>query len=245
MKNIKRQFGLGTWITSGSSIVTEIVSSFGFDWLLFDTEHGCMPEAVLLQNMQAVKGEARIIVRVGRLDEHYISRALDWGADGIMLPHVSTPEQVKRCVKAMNFPPYGERGYSSSARCFDYGNNSPEDLKSFDRPLLMVQIEDYPGVKNIRQIASIEEIDVLFVGPSDLRLDLSMRPETESFDFDEALKIVSKAAAEHGKQSGILVRDNRDLPKLYEIGYTAIAAGSDLGILRKGYQDLMKIFNNN
>jgi len=242
MDNSIRRLGLGTWITSGSPIVTEIASTYGFDWLLFDTEHGCMPEATLLSNMQAVRGNTKIIVRVGQLNEHDISRALDWGAAGIMLPHVSTPEQAEKCCKAMCYPPNGHRGLASSARCFNYGRNFPGDINSLEQPLLMVQIEDYRGVRNIDEIAKTEGVDVLFVGPSDLRLDLSMRPADETFNFEEALQRVCEAARKYGKQSGILVRNSADLQKLRQYGFTVIAAESDLGILRKGYQELVNIY---
>lgn len=238
-----RRLGCGTWIAAGSPVVTEVISQMGFDWLLLDLEHGNMTEADLQNNIRAVCDPAvKVIVRVGECRPAFIGRILDWGAAGIMMPHVSCAEDALRVVRAMRYPPVGERGFSSSSRAFGYGARAPRDLSSLEPPLFLAQIENYEGVMHVDEIAQVEGVDVLFVGPRDLRLDLSVRPASRTLDFSDARQRVATAAAANNKQAGILIRDNSDLPILQKLGYTALAMGSDLGALRSGYKHILQSF---
>lgn len=246
MKNRKegvfpsRQLGLGTWLSSGSPVVAELASEFRFDWLLFDLEHGCMPESSLFENLQAIrKKDIHLIVRIPDINPALIGRVLDWGATGIMLPHVDDPAQALTCIDAMRYPPSGHRGYSSSARAYAYGLNKPEDLQKVPFPLFIAQIENDEGVKNAAAIAGIEGVDVLFVGPSDLKLNLSTRPDKQSGDYHEALKKVIQAAETHEKQAGILISDMGETESMYRLGFSCLAIASDIGILREGYKSIV------
>lgn len=235
-----RQLDIGTWLASGSPVIAELASECGFDWLLLDLEHGCLSEAGILPSLMAVKGSAaKPIVRVGKTDPVLIARVLDWGAAGIMLPHVSTPGQAEKCLEAMYYPPAGNRGYTSSARAFGYGIRPPDNVAAHPHPLFLAQIEDYEGVQNAEAIAAIPGVDVLFVGPSDLKLNLAAHGAHP--DFADALSKVSSAAALHGKQAGILVRDPSEIPGLRSGGYSCLALGSDLGVIRKGFKDMLRI----
>jgi len=236
--------GQGTWITIGSPIITELVANYPFDWLLFDMEHGYLTENSLMGNMQAVRrSEIKQIVRVPSLNPAFIARVLDWGASGIMMPHVSSSEQAMACVDAMRYPPYGNRGYSGQVRSFKYGLKTPTDIESINPPLLVVQIEDYEGVLNAEAIAQVNGVDVLFIGPSDLKLDLSAR-NGATLEFKEAIKIVADAANKCQKQAGILVKNIRDIPEYTKLGYSCLAIDSDLGILRNGYQSIIAKIKN-
>lgn len=229
-----RQLGTGTWLSIGSPVIAELAAACGFDWLLFDLEHGCLTEAALLANLQAAKRDnIKLIVRVGSFDRALIARVLDWGASGIMLPHVSTAEQARQCVQAMNYPPLGTRGYSSSVRAFSYGLTAQQTPKN--PPLFIAQIEDYHGVLNAESIAAINGVDVLFVGPADLKLDLSTRALPPNSAYQKALQAVSTATRTYQKQAGILVRNPADLSELNQLGFSCLAIGSDLGFVRDGF----------
>jgi len=226
---------LGTWLSMGAPVAAELAGLCGFDWLLIDLEHGAMGEQVLFQTLQALRGSpATIIVRVGDIHADLIQRVLDWGADGIMVPHVDTVERARACVACAHFPPQGTRGYSRSARAFDYGLNVPQALP---RPLILAQIESAAGVQNVEAIAAVDGIDILFVGPADLALDLKAR--AVSMDFETCLDSVIKAANTHTKLTGLLIRDEAEVAHRQAQGFSIIAIDSDLAILRRRFQDLV------
>ena len=241
-KNKIRTLGTGTWISAGSSVITEMISMMGFDWLLFDLEHGFMQEHDVLSNLMAVKGEnTKVIVRIGEFRSGLIARLLDWGVSGIMMPHVSSAEEAAALVESMCYPPCGKRGFSASSRSFGYGSNSLNDMREWEPPLCIVQIENYEGVKNASSIAAVEGVDMLFIGPRDLQLDLSVRKDTnERIAFTDALRSTAKAAVDSGKQAGILVSPEEDISGLRKLGFSAFAIGSDLSVLRAGYKKIKK-----
>lgn len=241
-ENKTRTLGIGTWISAGSPPITEMISMMEFDWLLFDLEHGFMQEHDVLSNLMAVKDKnTKVIVRIGEFHRGLIARLLDWGASGIMMPHVSSADEAAALVESMRYPPYGKRGFSSSSRSFGYGSNTPSDIKEWVPPLCITQIENYEGVKNASSIAAVEGVDMLFIGPRDLQLDLSVRKDTnERIAFTDALGITAKAALNSGRQAGILVSPEENISGLQEIGFSSFAIGSDLSILRAGYKKIMR-----
>jgi 2-keto-3-deoxy-L-rhamnonate aldolase RhmA len=240
-----KSLGHGTWISIGSPVITELASNYPFDWFLFDLEHGFLTESSLLNNMQAVRNkEIKQIVRIPSFNPALIAHVLDWGASGIMIPHVSNPEQAEICVQAMRYPPLGTRGYSSRSRSFKYGLMLSESIQDINNLFLLVQIENYEGVSNASSIAQVEGVDVLFVGPSDLKLDLSIHQEKESIQFTDALKTVADAAMKNNKQAGILIKDVEDINSYIDMGFTCMAINSDLGLLCDGYQSITTKIKN-
>ena len=239
-KSKTRMLGIGTWISAGSPVVTEIISMMVFDWLLFDLEHGFMQEQDVLPNLMAVRNKnTKVIVRISEFSSGLIARVLDWGASGIMMPHVSSPEEAARVVKAMRYPPQGNRGFSASSRSLNYGFDT---LEGWESPLCIVQIENYEGINNASSIAAVEGVDMLFVGPRDLQLDLSVRKNAnERIAYTDALKATAEAAAATGKQGGILVSPGEDMSELQSMGFSAFAIGSDLAVLRAGYKKIMNV----
>ncbi len=231
-------FHLGTWLSLGSPVIAELAGLCGFDWLLLDLEHGAVGEGALFQSLQALRGtRSSVIVRVGAPYPDLIQRVLDWGADGIMVPHVDTAEQARAAVRATRYAPDGTRGYSRSIRALDYGLAVKPTQTS---PLILAQIESTLAVANAPEIAAVAGIDVLFVGPADLNFELQSSATT--LTYTESLQRVAAAAHAAGKQAGILNRNAQDATTLQTQGYTVQAIDSDLAILRQRYQELVKQF---
>ena len=229
---------LGTWLSVGSPVIAELAAASGFDWLLFDMEHGCGSESSLFSCLQAVKGsKTQTIVRVGAPHPEFIMKVLDWGADGIMVPHVSSAIEAEACVHAVNYPPLGHRGMSRSARAYNYGLTPPDT----QQPMLIVQIETIEGVLNVEAIANISGVDCLFVGPADLNYDLSHREHAADLSYESCLRRVAAATKAAHKKAGILVRNIADKPSLQAMGFTHLAIDSDLGILRGRFQQLIAL----
>jgi len=174
---------------------------------------------------------AKAIVRVGAPHHDVVGRVLDWGAHGIMVPHVNSVHDAFQCVRAANYPPVGRRGYSRTVPAHAYGLRPPnEDTKA---PMIIAQIETLEGVEHADEIAAVSGIHALFVGPADLTYDLKVHHSARS--FEECLKRVVKAARDHGKAAGILVRDTSDFPGLAQMGFNWLAMDSDLSLVREGF----------
>lgn len=222
----------GTWLSIGSPVVAELAAACGYDWVLLDLEHGCASEAALPDQLRALRGSVtRGVVRVGAPHADLIARVLDWGASGLMVPHVNTVEEAEHIVKCARYSPRGHRGFSRTVRVYNYGLTPPDT--EAPAPTILAQIETVQGVENAEAIAAIDGIDVLFVGPADLGHDLKAR--RSPLPYEDCLARVIAAAQKHGKQTGILVRQHEDLPKLHAMGFTWLAMDSDLGVLRNAY----------
>ncbi len=230
---------LGTWLSSGSPVVTELAGLCGFDWVLIDLEHGNGTEADLPNQLRALRGSpTRAIVRVAGSQPEPIARYLDWGAHGIMVPHVHSAAEAEQIVRAAHYPPRGKRGFSRSVRAFEYGLQTPP--AGGVHPLLIAQIETGESVTASADIAKVDGIDVLFIGPADLQLDLTTHPETAPGSFEDCLQQVASAARREGKAAGILLRDLTQLQHHITLGFHCIAVDSDLALLRKGFQQIKK-----
>lgn len=229
---------LGTFLSLSSPIVAEVCGKYPFDWILIDGEHGAgASEDAIFRILQAMgPTKAKKIVRLGEVDHAQIQHALDWGADGLMIPHVDTPEIAEKALDSMLYPPKGRRGYSRSVRAFGYGTALPEVPP---KPLLFAQIETLDAVENAGAVAAVEGVDVLFVGPADLGFDLKAR--NSPLTLDDCLPKVSAAAKAHGKAAGILTRDDAEIASRLALGYTHQAVDSDLGILRRRWKALTEL----
>ncbi len=232
------QLQLGTWLSIGSPVIAELAGLCGFDWVLLDLEHGCASEAALPDQLRALRGTAtRGVVRVGAPHPDLIARVLDWGACGLMVPHVNSAAEAEAIVRAAHYPPRGERGFSRTVRAHDYGLRAPD---STPIPLLIAQIETREAVNRAAEIARVEGVDVLFVGPADLQHDLKQSPPAPGEDYEACLSLVVEAARTAGKAAGILVRDPAELPSRLNQGFTHVAVQSDLAVLRDAFREILQ-----
>ncbi len=225
---------LGSWLQTGSSVVAELADASGFDWLLIDLEHGCGTEAMVLPQIQVIR-HAAAIVRVGAPHPDLIARSLDWGAAGIMVPMVSSAEKAEACVRAMRYPPRGDRGLAGMVRAFSYGLH-----REMPTPVFYAQIETIEGVENARAIAAVDGVDVLFIGQVDLKLQLQSYPERTQLDFATCLKEVADAAKAAGKACGMFCRQTDDFAELQALGFTHLAIETDITLLRESYRQVVQ-----
>lgn len=213
--------------------MAELAAECGFDWVLIDLEHGCESEAALPNQLRALRGGKTLgIVRVSAPHPDLIARVLDWGADGIMVPHVNTAAEAEHCVRSATYPPHGHRGVSRTVRAYGYGMRLPGEAPP--QPIILAQIETVEGVGNADAIAAVEGVSALFIGPADLSFDLKARQAP--MPYDACVQSIAKAARDHGKGCGILVRHADDKEKLKAMGFTWLAMDSDLSLVREGFR---------
>lgn len=235
----ERRPQIGTWLSVGSPIVAEVAALSGFDWLLIDLEHGSYSEAAVLPQLQALNGSSSAgVVRVGAPSPDLIARVLDWGAAGLMVPHISSAAEAEACVRAMRYAPRGTRGLSRTVRAYGYGLQPPDPAAPVD-PVFFAQIETLAAVESAAAIAAVDGVDVLFVGPADLRWDLTAHASAKP--YEDCLAEVVAAAHSAGKSAGILVRDVAEARTVRALGFTYIAIDSDLAILRNAYRQILSV----
>ncbi len=226
----------GGWLSLGSSIAAEIAAGAGFDWLLFDLEHGTSEFSDLLHQLQAIQAyPVAGIVRVPSIDASVFKRVLDLGAHGVMIPNVASVEDARRCVSFARIPPLGVRGAAQTTRASGYGVHYEQYLREANGSIILTaQIESRAGVDAADAIAAVDGIDALFVGPTDLGVDLRVTSDELTGEFREAVIAVATAARRHGKSAGVLVRNPEQAQQYFELGYTFIALGSDRGSIGNG-----------
>lgn len=236
----------GTWLSLGSSLTAEIAGQAGFDWVLIDHEHGAGDEEHLLHQLQAVEATpAAGIVRIAWNDAFRFKRALDLGAAGIMIPYVNTVEEAQHAVSAMRYPPQGSRGVARFQRAAGFGQRFESYFAEANANLLtIVQIETKEAVNHVEEIAAVDGVDVLFVGPLDLSVSLGIPQQVTHPDFRAALARVIAAGHRAGKAVGILIPSPDALPATLEDGFTFIAVGSDGGLVAAGMHRIASAFGS-
>ena len=212
---------LGTFLNLGSPLAAEACARAGFDWLVFDLEHGAGTERELIPTIQAIAGRSAALVRVEENDRPRFARALDGGADGVMVPRVDSAEEAAQAIACMRYPPRGVRGvaYMNRAAGWGYPRGDVDALG-------VVQIESGAAVDDCGAIAAVDGVDVLFVGPNDLSAAL----QTD----DLPLAKVVEAADANGKTAGILARSREDAEHYVEQGFRFVGIGSDSLFLVQG-----------
>ena len=251
MSNLKERLKAGDavhgcWLNMGSAISSEIVGSAGFDWVLFDLEHGAGAESTLLPQLQALGNSDTVpLVRVESYEPARVKRVLDAGIKGVMFPQIQNADEAREAIANLYYPPIGRRGMAKMVRATQYGMDF-EKYKEFTKKGLLgiIQIETIESLNHLDEIASIEGADVLFLGPADLSLALGVFGQWDHPDFIQAVKAIGNAARKAGKATGIIFFDIDQYDFYYQNGFRFLASGSDMTFLSKGAQAMAKELNN-
>jgi 4-hydroxy-2-oxoheptanedioate aldolase len=246
MKNLKHRLKqgeilIGCWLNLGSTITAEIVGMSGFDWVLIDLEHGAPAEKDVLHLLQALEHTpAASIVRIESAQRQRIHRVLDMGAEGVMCPRITNTTEAKAVANGLHYPPDGNRGVAKMVRAAGFGQNFSEYYKNATENILgIVQIETVEVLDHLDEIASLPGIDVLFIGPSDLSIELGIFGQFDHPLFKDALKATVNAARKAGKAAGILLPSPDDFKKYHEMGINMIACGADSAFVAEGARNMV------
>ena len=231
-KLMKTELSLGGWLNLSSPMAAEIMAASGYEWLAIDAEHSAFEINLNADTFRAIAARGAVpFVRTWDHDPVTLARILDAGAFGIIVPHVSTPEQAQALVDAMRYPPVGHRS-AGTGRIAVYG---PEykDVAN-DEILIIPQIEDMEGINNTEVIMSVDGIDVGFLGPGDL--SLAMGVERGHPDHEAAIQTFLAGCKSAGKPAGLPERDLEIVKKRIQEGFLFIDMASDLRTLESGVQ---------
>jgi 4-hydroxy-2-oxoheptanedioate aldolase len=232
------------WVCSGSPLIAEICAGAGLDWLLVDAEHSPNGLESILAQLQAIAAYPSLpLVRVPTGDPVVIKQVLDLGAQNILVPMVNTADQAREMVRAVRYPGSGIRGVGSAlARASRWNRIDGYLDRASELVSLFVQIETAEAVRNAGEIASIDGVDGVFVGPSDLaasmgRLGLQTHPEVVT-----AVESAIAAASASGKPAGVNAFDPVACRRYLSLGARFVLVGADVALLARASERLADEF---
>lgn len=236
---------IGCWSSLSNHITTEVLGVAGFDWILLDGEHSPNDIATFIPQLMALKDSASApVVRPSSNNVVELKRLLDAGFYNFLIPFVESADEARRAVAATRYPPQGIRGVSVSQRSNRYGT-VPDYFKSInDQICVMVQIESRAGVAAAREIAAVDGVDCIFVGPSDLAAGFGHLGNAGHPEVQAAIAAVFADAKACGKPTGILAPVELDARRYMAMGATFVGVGSDLGVFRSATQALLDRYRN-
>jgi 2-dehydro-3-deoxyglucarate aldolase len=230
---------IGCWCSLANPITTEVLGVAGFDWILLDGEHSPNDPISFIPQLMALKDSVSApIVRPSWNNPVELKRLLDGGFYNFLIPFVENAEEAARAVAATRYPPQGFRGVSVSQRSNKFGSIKDYFTGVNDQICVMVQIESRKGVAAAAEIANVDGIDGIFVGPSDLAAGFGHLGNANHPEVQDAMAQIIAAAKAAGKPIGILAPVEADARRYMAQGVTFVAVGSDLGVFRGGTQAL-------
>lgn len=239
-----RELQVGLWLALADPYCAEVCAGAGFDWLLIDGEHAPNDVRSTLAQLQALAAApVAPIVRPPVGDTHLIKQYLDLGVQTLLIPMVESADQARALVTATRYPPRGVRGVGSALARASRWNRVPEYLHRADDELcLLVQVESRKGLENLEEIAAVEGVEGVFIGPADLSASLGHLGNPGHPDVQAAIRQAITATVASGKAAGILSSDEALTREYIAQGCTFVAVGVDVSLLARATGDLAARF---
>ncbi len=233
---------VGTWNVVPSPEIAELSASAGPDFLVLDAEHSSMSYETMeamLRAVDAAPGETESVVRVPDDDPTTLKRTLDRDPDGVLVPMVETAEQAAAIVDASRYPPEGRRGLGLG-RATGYGHALADHVETVEETLARhVQLESERAVENAADIAAVDGIDGVFVGPVDLSLSMGRLGEWDDRAFLAAVDRAIEAARDASVAVGTLATDADSRAERLDWGVDYLVAGVDSLYVADGVTDAL------
>ena len=228
----------GCWLSLASPMAAEALACAGFDFLVVDGEHSpadTMDTVALLQAIAA--GGSQPIVRVTDNSTWLAKRALDAGSPTLLFPMVGSGDEARRAAAAMRYPQQGNggaRGVAGIVRAARYGLAAGYVHTANEAACTIVQIESAAGVEAAGEIAAVDGVDALFVGPADLAASLGHLGDSLHPDVQRAIDRVAAAARAQGKAAGIFAGSAAEARDYAARGFSLVSLAADVVWLLTG-----------
>ena len=239
----------GTFYELGGRGVMESLTRTGLDYVIIDTEHGCLSEESTADAILAAeRGGLLPYVRIGDIRRPYVLRMLDIGARGLIVPNIRSVEQVKELVSNAKFPPVGNRGYCPT-RISGWGADEwAKDVFGYMEECnrlckVIPQCETAEALDCIEEIAALPGVDGIFVGPCDLSIALGIPLEFDNPLLHRAIERVLKACLDSGKESYIFAGNMKDAVHWAKAGFDSITYSLDASVFITAFQNLTEEFH--
>jgi 4-hydroxy-2-oxoheptanedioate aldolase len=236
---------IGLWHSLSSHLAVEILADSGFDWILLDTEHAPNELPMVHTQLQATcGGTAHPVVRAAWNDAVIIKRLLDIGARSLLIPYVETEDEAKRAVMSIRYPPQGFRGVASLTRASRFGRIKNYHETAHEQICLLLQVETKRGLQNLDEIARVEGVDGVFIGPGDLSAALGHLGQPNHPEVVKTIDDSIRRIKDAGNAPGILCGDAQLAQRYIELGCLFTAVGSDIGLLADSADQLARMFKS-
>ncbi|MCI5039305.1 MAG: aldolase/citrate lyase family protein [Donghicola eburneus] len=225
---------IGLWSTIRDNAATEMLAGLGFDWLLLDCEHTANDPNSILSMLQAMSAYGtHPVVRPTELNAAELKRLLDVGAQTLLIPYVQTVEEAKLAIEAVDYAPRGFRGMGGSTRANRFGTVPDYFTRAREEICLLVQIETQKGLDNLDEIAALDGIDGVFIGPADLSASLGHSGNVRHPDVEAAIRDAIQRVRALGKPAGFLSVDDALTAIAVEAGSLFTAVDVDMVALQR------------
>lgn len=239
-----KRLQIGFWQALASPYAVEICADAGYDWLLLDGEHAPNDVPMLMAQLQAMKGSrSHAIIRPPIGETYIIKQMLDIGAQTLLIPMVDSKELAQAMVKAVRYPPHGVRGVGAALARASNFNRIPDYLQTAnDEICLLLQIESKAGLAALDDIASLDGVDGIFIGPADLAADMGYLGNPSAPEVQAAIEKAFVQVQSHGKAAGILSGDLALAKRYADLGATFVAIGNDVTLFATATSRLLADF---
>ena len=234
----------GLWITLESPSITEMAVSLGMDWVLIDAEHGHLDWKDISTHISAaMRSDTVVIVRIAERSTVLSKRALDIGADGIMIPWMESVEEVEKAVSDCNYPPEGRRGIGGE-RATAWGQCLKEHTAEANENVLVIpMIESIDAVPNVANMCKVDGVEIFFFGPADFSSTAGFRGQWEGPGIAEKILELKNTIKDAGKYCGVVSTSNQNLTDRLDQGFQMLAIGTDGGLMLRSIHESLKKVN--
>ncbi|WP_376703043.1 4-hydroxy-2-oxoheptanedioate aldolase [Mesorhizobium sp. ISC25] len=241
---IEGKLQIGLWLGLANAYTAEIAAGAGFEWLLIDGEHAPNDLPTMVGQLQAIAASpSHAVVRAPIGEAWIIKQLLDIGAQTILVPMVETAEQAAALVRAMKYPPQGIRGVGAALARASNFNRVPDYLTTANaQTCLLVQVETVAALQAIEEIAAVDGVDGIFIGPSDLAADMGFLGRPGERAVQDAVERGIARIIATGKGAGILTADEALAHRYIELGARFVAVGTDVTLLSRATSGLSARF---
>lgn len=235
---------IGMWSCAGSPLVAEICAGSGLDIVLIDGEHSPVGLESVLAQLQAVAAYPAVpLVRAPIGDAVILKQLLDLGAQNVLVPMVDSAAQAEAMVRAVRYPPLGVRGVGSALARSSRWSRIPDYLaRAHELVSLTVQIETVDGLAAAADIAAVDGVDAILVGPADLAASMGLLGRQNHPDVVAAVEGVIRAGREAGTPVGVNAFDPATADRYAEAGAAYVLVGSDVTLLARASEGLAARF---
>jgi 4-hydroxy-2-oxoheptanedioate aldolase len=237
---------IGLWSSLCSNIAAEIIGDSGFDWIVLDSEHSPNEIPDLFSQLQAIGRTSGTtpVIRPAWNDPVLAKRCLDIGAQTLLFPYVQNVEEARLAVASTRYPPEGIRGVAVAPRASRFGRTPGYLTKANSEMCVLVQVETRTALDQLEDIAKVEGVDGVFIGPSDLAASLGHLGNPQAPEAQKAIQDAVKRLKAAGKPAGILTGNEEEARRYIDWGYLFVAVGADVGLLAKNAETLAKRFKS-